>query len=88
MSTSFFLLQVLQHLKDIQIQEIQICDYEKKIEESAIKLKQQQNHCEAVRTERNLYNKNLMEAKVEGYFFSCASFSALVVIFPDLISIH
>ncbi|XP_010134614.1 PREDICTED: coiled-coil domain-containing protein 147 [Buceros rhinoceros silvestris] len=63
--TSELKQKVLQHLKDIEIQEIQICDYEKKIEESAIKLKQQQNHCEAVRTERNLYNKNLIEAKDE-----------------------
>ncbi|NXF66202.1 CFA58 protein, partial [Ciccaba nigrolineata] len=57
--------KVLQHLKDLEIREMQICDYEKKIEESGIKLKQQQNHCEAVRTERNLYSKNLIEAKDE-----------------------
>lgn len=46
---------------------MKICDYEKKIEESEMKLKQQQNRCETVRTERNLYSKNLIEAKVE-YF--------------------
>ncbi|KFZ54081.1 Coiled-coil domain-containing protein 147, partial [Podiceps cristatus] len=57
--------KVLQHLKDIEIREIQICDYEKKIEESTIKLNQQQNQYEAVRTERNLYSKNLIEAKDE-----------------------
>ncbi|KAM8806102.1 cilia- and flagella-associated protein 58 [Eudromia elegans] len=57
--------KVLQHLKDIEVREMQICDYEKKIEESEIKLKQQQNRCEAVRTERNLYSKNLIEAKDE-----------------------
>ncbi|NXL41172.1 CFA58 protein, partial [Podilymbus podiceps] len=57
--------KVLQHLKDIEIREIQICDYEKKIEESTIKLNQQQNRCEAMRTERNLYSKNLIEAKDE-----------------------
>lgn len=81
MFTSFFPLQVLQHLKDTEIREMQICDYEKKIEESAIKLKWQQNRCEAVRTERNLYSKNLIEAKVEGYFFPCVSLCALVVFF-------
>lgn len=70
MFLSFFLLQVLQNLKDIELREIQICDYEKKIQESEIKLKQQQNLCEVVRTERNLYSKNLVEAKVEEYFFS------------------
>uniref|UniRef100_A0A663MIC3 Cilia and flagella associated protein 58 n=1 Tax=Athene cunicularia TaxID=194338 RepID=A0A663MIC3_ATHCN len=57
--------KVLQHLKDLEMREMQICDYEKKIEESGIKLKQQQNHCEAVRTEKNLYRKNLIEAKDE-----------------------
>ncbi|NXG37283.1 CFA58 protein, partial [Dromaius novaehollandiae] len=57
--------KVLQHLKDIEVREMQICDYEKKIEESEIKLKQQQNQCEAVRTERNLYSKSLIEAKDE-----------------------
>ncbi|KAM9284712.1 cilia- and flagella-associated protein 58 [Morus bassanus] len=63
--TSELKQKVLQHLKDIEIREMQICDYEKKIEESAIKLKQQQNLCEAVRTERNLYSINLIEAKDE-----------------------
>ncbi|NXU47573.1 CFA58 protein, partial [Turnix velox] len=63
--TSELKQKVLQHLKDIEIREIQICDYEKKIEESAIKFKQQQSRCEAVRTERNLYSKNLIEAKDE-----------------------
>ncbi|NXC44608.1 CFA58 protein, partial [Penelope pileata] len=63
--TSELKQKVLQHLKDIEIREMQICDYEKKVEESEIKLKQQQNRCETVRTERNLYSKNLMEAKDE-----------------------
>ncbi|KFZ58598.1 Coiled-coil domain-containing protein 147, partial [Antrostomus carolinensis] len=57
--------KVLQHLKDSEIREMQICDYEKKIEESMFKLKEQQNRCEAVRTERNLYSKKLIEAKDE-----------------------
>ncbi|KFV14163.1 Coiled-coil domain-containing protein 147, partial [Pterocles gutturalis] len=63
--TSELKQKVLQHLKDIETREMQICDYEKKIEESAIKLKQQQNLCETVRTERNLHSKNLIEAKGE-----------------------
>lgn len=62
---TFFLLQVLQNLKDIEIREMQICDYEKKLEESTVELKQQQSQCEALRTERNLFSKNLVEAKVE-----------------------
>ncbi|XP_010157511.1 PREDICTED: coiled-coil domain-containing protein 147 [Eurypyga helias] len=57
--------KVLQHLKDIEMRDMQICDYEMKIEESVIKLKKQQNSCEAMRTEKNLYRKNLMEAKDE-----------------------
>ncbi|NWU92614.1 CFA58 protein, partial [Upupa epops] len=57
--------KVLQHMKDIEVRELQICDYEKKMEQSAVKLREQQNHCEAVRTERNLYNKHLIEAKDE-----------------------
>ncbi|KFU85371.1 Coiled-coil domain-containing protein 147, partial [Chaetura pelagica] len=57
--------KVLQYMKDIEIREVQICDYEKKVEESAMKLKQQQNHCETVRAEKNLYSKNLVEAKDE-----------------------
>ncbi|KFQ72730.1 Coiled-coil domain-containing protein 147, partial [Phaethon lepturus] len=61
--TSELKQKVLQHLKDVEIQEMQICDYEKKVAESTIKLKQQQTRCEAVRTERNLYSKNLIEAK-------------------------
>ncbi|XP_065602670.1 cilia- and flagella-associated protein 58 [Cyrtonyx montezumae] len=57
--------KVLQHMKDVEIREVKICDYEKKIGESEIKLKQQQNLCESVRTERNLFSKSLMEAKDE-----------------------
>ncbi|NWR74985.1 CFA58 protein, partial [Centropus unirufus] len=63
--TSELRQKVLQLLKDIEIREMQICDYEKKLEESTIKLKQEQNSYEALRTERNLYSKNLIEAKDE-----------------------
>ncbi|NWW91669.1 CFA58 protein, partial [Rhynochetos jubatus] len=55
--------KVLQHMKDIEIQEMHICDYEKKIAESEFKLKQEESNCIAERTERNLYSKNLIEAK-------------------------
>ncbi|KAM6330372.1 cilia- and flagella-associated protein 58 [Podargus strigoides] len=57
--------KVLQQLKDIEMQEMQICDYEKNIAESEIKLKQQQTHCEDVRAERNLFSRQLIEAKDE-----------------------
>ncbi|NXM67886.1 CFA58 protein, partial [Serilophus lunatus] len=57
--------KVLHHMKDLEVCQIQIRDYEKEIQVHGIKLKQQQNLCETLRTERNLYNKNLIEAKDE-----------------------
>lgn len=53
-------------MKDLEIHQMQICDYEKEIQVQGIKLKQQQNLCETLRSERTLYSKNLIEAKVEG----------------------
>lgn len=73
-------------MKDLEMHQIQICNYEKEIEGQGVKLKQQQNLCESLRTERTLYSKHLIEAKVEGYIFPCASLSA-VVFFPDFILI-
>ncbi|NXT62436.1 CFA58 protein, partial [Chaetops frenatus] len=57
--------KVLHHMKDLEIHQMQICDYEKEIQVQVIKLKQQQNLCETLRTERTLYSKNLIEAKDE-----------------------
>ncbi|NXO29561.1 CFA58 protein, partial [Cisticola juncidis] len=57
--------KVLQHMKDLEIHQIQICDYEKEVQVQMIKLKQQKNLCETLRTERTLYSKNLIEAKDE-----------------------
>ncbi|KAH0623769.1 hypothetical protein JD844_006885 [Phrynosoma platyrhinos] len=57
--------KVLHHMEDIKIREMQIFDYKKKIAESETKLKQQQNLYEAVRSDRNLYSKNLIEAQDE-----------------------
>lgn len=59
-----FLPQVLQHMEDIKMREMQIFEYKKKIAEAETKLKQQQNLYEAVRADRNLYSKNLIEAQV------------------------
>ncbi|KAL4639990.1 cilia- and flagella-associated protein 58 [Arapaima gigas] len=56
---------VLQHMEDIKVREMQIFDYKKKIAEAETKLKQQQNLYEAVRSDRNLYSKNLIEAQDE-----------------------
>ncbi|NWS36331.1 CFA58 protein, partial [Polioptila caerulea] len=57
--------KVLCHMKDLEIHQMQICDYEKEIQAQMIKLKQQQNLCDTLRTERTLYSKNLIEAKDE-----------------------
>ncbi|CAB1344740.1 unnamed protein product [Coregonus sp. 'balchen'] len=58
-------LEVLQHMEDIKMREMQIFEYKKKIAEAETKLKQQQNLYEAVRSDRNLYSKNLIEAQDE-----------------------
>jgi len=58
--------QVLQHMEDVKVREMQIFDFKKKIAESETKLKQQQNLYEAVRSDRNLYSKNLIESQVGG----------------------
>lgn len=57
-------IQVLQHMEDVKVREMQIFDYKKKIAEAETKLKQQQNLYEAVRSDRNLYSKNLIESQV------------------------
>ncbi|XP_071243561.1 cilia- and flagella-associated protein 58 [Salvelinus alpinus] len=57
--------KVLQHMEDIKMREMQIFEYKKKIAEAETKLKQQQNLYEAVRSDRNLYSKNLIEAQDE-----------------------
>ncbi len=56
--------RVLQHMEDVKIKEMQIFDYKKKIAEAETKYKQQQNLYEAVRSDRNLYSKNLIERQV------------------------
>lgn len=66
----FFLIQVLMNMEDVKVHEMQIFDYRKKIAESETKLKQQQNLYEAVRSDRNLYSKNLVEAQVKNIFMS------------------
>ncbi|KAK2500464.1 hypothetical protein MC885_007486, partial [Smutsia gigantea] len=63
--TSDLTQKVLMNMEDIKIREMQIFDYRKEIAESETKLKQQQNLYEAVRSDRNLYSKNLVEAQDE-----------------------
>ncbi|NWV41309.1 CFA58 protein, partial [Grantiella picta] len=57
--------KVLNHMKDLEMHQIQICNCEKEIQVQVFKLKQQQNLCETLRAERTLFSKNLIEAKDE-----------------------
>ena len=57
--------KVLQHMEDVKIKEMTIFDYKKKIAEAETKFKQQQNLYEAVRSDRNLYSKSLIEKQDE-----------------------
>ena len=54
-----------QALEEVKLREMAIIDLQKKIAEGENKLKQQQNLYEAVRSDRNLYSKNLIEAQDE-----------------------
>lgn len=49
----------------MKIRQMTIMDLQKTIQEGEQKLKQQQNLYEAVRSDRNLYSKNLIEAQDE-----------------------
>ena len=54
-----------QALEEVKLREMAIIDLQKRIAEGESKLKQQQNLYEAVRADRNLYSKNLIEAQDE-----------------------
>ena len=55
----------LQALEEVKMRKMTIIDLQKKIVEGESKLRQQQNLYEAVRSDRNLYSKNLIEAQDE-----------------------
>ncbi|KAG9390827.1 Chromosome partition protein Smc [Carpediemonas membranifera] len=55
----------LQALEEVKVRENTIQDLQKKIAEAEKKLKQQQTLYEAVRADRNLYSKNLIESQDE-----------------------
>ena len=57
--------RVLTLMETIKVSELDIFDYRKKMSEVESKLKQQQNLYEAVRSDRNLYSKNLIESQDE-----------------------
>jgi len=52
-------------LEEVKLREMTILDLQKKITEGDTKLKQQQSLYEAVRSDRNLYSKNLIESQDE-----------------------
>merc|ERR1719375_2367710 len=52
-------------LEEVKLREMTILDLQKKIAEGDSKLKQQQGLYEAVRSDRNLYSKNLVESQDE-----------------------
>merc|ERR1719375_3127918 len=52
-------------LEEVKLREMTILDLQKKIAEGDSKLKQQQGLYEAVRSDRNLYSKNLIESQDE-----------------------
>ncbi|CAF0762586.1 unnamed protein product [Adineta steineri] len=57
--------QVLALMEEVKKKELELFDQKKKIAESETRLKQQQNLYEAVRSDRNLYSKNLIESQDE-----------------------
>ncbi|XP_034093538.1 LOW QUALITY PROTEIN: cilia- and flagella-associated protein 58-like [Gymnodraco acuticeps] len=63
--TSSLMQKVQQKVDDVEVREMEIFDWRKKVTEAECKLKQQENLLESVVSERNLYSKNLIEAQEE-----------------------
>ena len=55
----------MQALEEIKLREMQKAELHKKVTEGEVKLKQQQQLYEGVRSDRNLYSKNLIETQDE-----------------------
>lgn len=55
----------MQALEEIKLREMQKAELQKKVTEGEVKLKQQQQLYEGVRSDRNLYSKNLIETQDE-----------------------
>ncbi|VDN95961.1 unnamed protein product [Rodentolepis nana] len=62
---SCYTQKVLDFMEEVKYREMEIFDNKKKIAEAQTKLKQQENLYEAVKSDRNLYSKNLIEAQEE-----------------------
>lgn len=52
-------------MSDVEVREMEIFDWRKKVTEAESKLKQQEHLLESAVSERNLYSKNLIEAQVQ-----------------------
>uniref|UniRef100_A0A4W6DUE0 Cilia and flagella associated protein 58 n=1 Tax=Lates calcarifer TaxID=8187 RepID=A0A4W6DUE0_LATCA len=63
--TSSLMQKVQQKMNDVEVKEMEIFDWRKKVTEAECKLRQQENLLESVVSERNLYSKNLIEAQEE-----------------------
>lgn len=57
-------LKHVRALEEVRVREVAIVDLQRRILEVESRLKQQQNLYESVRSDRNLYSKNLVEAQV------------------------
>merc|ERR1711998_102351 len=55
----------MQAQEEVKLRDLTIANLRKKIHEAETRLKQQQNLYEAVRSDRNLYSKNLIESQDE-----------------------
>lgn len=58
--------QIEGYISEAKLKQTEIADYKKSLAEAEIKYRQQQSLFEAIRAERNLYSKNLVEAQEEG----------------------
>ncbi|XP_047199497.1 cilia- and flagella-associated protein 58 isoform X1 [Hippoglossus stenolepis] len=63
--TSSLTQKVQQKMADVEVRELEIFDWKKKVTEAEYKLKQKVNLLDSIVTERNLYSKNLIEAQEE-----------------------
>ncbi|XP_029957141.1 cilia- and flagella-associated protein 58 [Salarias fasciatus] len=63
--TSGLMQKVQQKMSDVEVKEVEIFDWRKKVTEAECQLKQQENLLESAVSERNLYSKNLMDAQDE-----------------------
>lgn len=70
-------------MNDVEVKEMEIFDWRKKVTEAECKLRQQENLLESVVSERNLYSKNLIEAQVT---VLCSSQPQLIFRFISVVS--